>query len=84
MIFFNTGDKVIFVEPYDPGFAPDDPFFIEPVPKDSKGTIIDIADNHVRVKMDDAETWPKPIIIWKDGAFSDGLKGGMSCLRKCY
>lgn len=60
---YKNGDRIIFVRDWNPRFAADDPFYIEPVPKDSLGTVINVGADRVKIKMDDAETWPKPITL---------------------
>lgn len=78
---FKSGDRILFGQEYDPGFAPDDPFYAEPVPKGTQGVILDVGKNHVRVKLDDSKIWPSPILVWEDNAFDDDVRGGTSCLR---
>ncbi|MBQ7503502.1 hypothetical protein IJT93_12475 [bacterium] len=60
---YKSGDRIIFVKDWDPHFAADDPFYIDPVPKDSRGTVVNVGPDRVKVKMDDEATWPKPITL---------------------
>ena len=67
---YKSGDRVVFIKDWDPHFAADDPFYTDPVPKDSMGTIVSTGSDRVRVKMDDAERWPVPIILRAEPSLS--------------
>ncbi len=79
---FRTGDPVEFHRDWDPGFAPDDPFYKPPVPAGSRGEILEVGPDYVRVRMQDAGRWATPLIVWAEGRFPDRIPGGLSCLRK--
>ena len=79
---FRTGDPVEFYRDWDPGFAPDDPFYREPVPAGSRGQVVDVGSDYVRVRMEDRQRWSTPLTVWQEGRFPDEVVGGLSCLRK--
>lgn len=62
--------------------AREDPFYVEPVPEGATGTVLDVSAKYIRVKMDDAERWPKPILLWDDARYDDDVQGGLSCIGK--
>lgn len=75
LIHYERGDCIIFVKDWDPGFAPDDPFYIEPVPKGTRGRVVDVGPNKLRLQLADKEIWPQPVTIWFEGAFPDAIEG---------
>ncbi len=79
---FKVGDRIIFKTDWDPGFAPDEVFFIEPVPAGTLGTIIDIREKCIRVRLDDKEKWPKPVSLFRDDDYNDEVQGGYDCIGK--
>jgi hypothetical protein len=81
---FQKGDRIEFVKDWDPGLPPDDPFYFDPVPKGTRGVVVEASGNHVRVKFDDSQTWPKPVLIWKDGVFDDQVQDGYSCMELTF
>ena len=81
-IHFRVGDLVEFDGDWDPGFAPDDPFYQEPVPAGTRGRVTDVGTDHVRVRLDDRTRWPSPLLVWQEGRFPDPIEGGLGHLRK--
>ncbi len=79
---FRPGDPIEFHRDWDPGFAPDDPFYVPPVPAGSRGRILDVGPDHVRVRMEDRQRWESPLIVWEEGRFPDAVQGGLGCLRR--
>ena len=79
---FKAGDRIIFKTAWNPGMAREDPFYVEPVPEGTLGTVLDVTPKYVRAKLDDSETWPKPVLLWKDNLYDDGVQGGLSCIGK--
>lgn len=82
LIGFEKGDRVIFTKDWDPGMAPGDPFYVEPVPQGTYGVVTDTASNNIKVKLDDTEKWPKPVLLWKAGTYDDGIDNGTECIAK--
>ena len=82
MYNFKAGDRIIFKTDWNPGYAPDDPFYIEPVPAGTLGTILDIREKYIRLKLDDSEKWPQPVPVWRDDLYDDEVQGGLSCIGK--
>lgn len=80
--YFCKGDPVEFHRDWDPGFAPDDPFYSPPVPAGSRGEVLEVGSDYVRVRMQDVKRWARPLIVWAEGRFPDRIPGGLSCLRK--
>ncbi len=79
---FKSGDRIIFKSAWDPGMAREDPFYVDPVPEGAVGTVLDVNAKYVRVKMDDSERWPKPLLLWDDSRYNDNVQGGLSCIGK--
>ena len=80
--WFRPGDPVEFHRDWDPGFAPDDPFYKPGVPAGERGQVVDVGPDYVRVLMEDRERWSTPLIVWEEGRFPDKIQGGLGCLRK--
>ena len=79
---FRAGDQVEFFRDWDPGFAPDDPFYQPPVPAGTRGRVVDVGQDHVRVRLEDRGVWKEPLVVWQEGRFPDGIRGGLGSLRK--
>jgi hypothetical protein len=78
-----VGDRVVFVRPADSRQAPDDPTYQPPVPAGSRGTVVNVGTDYVRVKLDDESLWKEPVLLWQDGRFpGDPATNTVSCLRK--
>lgn len=79
---FKSGDRIVFKTAWDPCMAREDPFYVDPIPEGAKGTVLDVNTKYIRVKMDDSERWPKPILLWDDRRYNDGVQGGLSNIGK--
>lgn len=82
MMDYKTGDRVSFHENWDPGFAPDDPFYVQPIPQGTVGKILDIGKDHLRIRLEDTAQWPNPVIVWFEGAFPDNVPSGIKYFHK--
>lgn len=78
---FKAGDRIIFKKDWNPGTAREDPFYIIPVPKGTIGTILDVAPKYLRVRLDDKDNWPNPILLWAN-IYDDDVQSGMDCIGK--
>lgn len=79
---FRVGDRVEFVRDCHPGLAPDDPFYQPSVDAGNQGRVMDVGPDHLRVRLDDRERHPEPVLIWEDGRFPDAVRNTLSCLKK--
>lgn len=79
---FKAGDRIIFKRNWNPGYPREDPHYISPVPEGTLGTVLDTAEKYIRVRLDDADEWPRPVLLWKDGLYDDEVEGGLSCIGK--
>lgn len=79
---FRVGDRVEFVRDCHPGLAPDDPFYQPPVDAGCVGRVMDVGPDHLRVRLDDRERWPEPVLVWQDGRFPDAIRNTLSSLKK--